>query len=254
MWSIAQVTLPSLEDLTIEGMDNVIAIWHNQLPLESWCKLRSLHLLRCTELRNVFPSNILKGFQSLEDVSIDDCQSIKEIFDLGGVNSEEIHDIETIPLRILDLRRLCSLKSIWNKDPQGLVSFQNLQSLKVVGCSCLKYIFPITVAEGLVQLKFLGIKDCGVEEIVANENGDEVMSSLFPELTSLTLKRLNNLKGFYRGTRIARWPHLKSLIMWKSGQVETLFQEIHSPIQQSFFLLEKVWFGFSPFLLPYLDC
>eukprot|EP00261_Vitis_vinifera_P039659 XP_019080902.1 PREDICTED: probable disease resistance protein At4g27220 isoform X2 [Vitis vinifera] len=240
-----QVTLPSLEDLTIEGMDNVIAIWHNQLPLESWCKLRSLHLLRCTELRNVFPSNILKGFQSLEDVSIDDCQSIKEIFDLGGVNSEEIHDIETIPLRILDLRRLCSLKSIWNKDPQGLVSFQNLQSLKVVGCSCLKYIFPITVAEGLVQLKFLGIKDCGVEEIVANENVDEVMSSLFPELTSLTLKRLNKLKGFYRGTRIARWPQLKSLIMWKSGQVETLFQEIDSddyidsPIQQSFFLLEK---------------
>ena len=244
----------------MENLDYVIAIWHNQLPLESWCKLKSLDLIWCNKLLNVFPSNILKGFQSLEDVSIHDCDSIEEIFYLGGVNSKEIHDIATIPLRILDLRWLNSLKRIWNKDPQGLVSFQNLQSLKVVRCPCLKYIFPITVAKGLVQLKFLGIKYCGVEEIVANENGDEVMSSLFPELTSLTLKGLNKLKGFYRGTRIARWPHLKNLIMWKSDQMETLFQEIDSddyidsPIQQSFFLLEKVWFGFSQFLLPYLDC
>ena len=96
--------------------------------------------------------------------------------------------------------------------------------------------------------------------IVANEHGDEVKSSLFPKLTSLTLEGLDKLKGFYRGTRIARGPHLKKLIMLKWDQVGTLFQEIDSegyidsPIQQSFFLLEKVWFGFSPFLLPYLDC
>ncbi|XP_034680169.1 probable disease resistance protein At4g27220 [Vitis riparia] len=240
-----QVTLPSLEDLTMENLDNVIAIWHSQLPLESWCKLKSLGLSCCSKLLNVFPSNILKGFQSLEDVSIYGCDSIEEIFDLGGVNSKEIHDIATIPLRILDLDRLNSLKSIWNKDPQGLVSFQNLQSLKVVGCPCLKYIFPIMVAKGLVQLKFLGIKYCGVEEIVANENGDEVMSSLFPELTFLTLEGLDKLRGFYRGTHIARGPHLKKLIMLKWDQVGTLFQEIDSegyidsPIQQSIFLLEK---------------
>ena len=116
------------------------------------------------------------------------------------------------------------------------------------------------VAKGLVQLKSLMIEDCQVEEIVANENGGEVMSSLFPELTSLTLEGLYKLKGFYRGTCIARWPHLKNLMMWECDQVETLFQEIDSdgyidsPIQQSFFLLEKVWFDFSPFLLPYLDC
>ncbi|KAJ9682096.1 hypothetical protein PVL29_018133 [Vitis rotundifolia] len=240
-----QVTLPSLEDLAMDNLDNVIAIWHSQLSLESWCKLKSLDLTRCSKLLNVFPSNILKGFQSLEDVKIYGCDSIEEIFYLGGVNSKEIHDIATIPLRILRLKRLNSLKSIWNKDPQGLVSFQNLQSLEVVKCPCLKYIFPITVAKGLVQLKFLEIKYCGVEEIVANENGDEVMSSLFPELTSLTLKGLDKLKGFYRGTHIARWPHLKNLIMWERDQVGTLFQEIDSdgyidsPIQQSFFLLEK---------------
>ncbi|XP_034707644.1 uncharacterized protein LOC117930941 isoform X2 [Vitis riparia] len=240
-----QVTLPSLEKLKMYNLDNVIAIWHNQLPLESCCKLTSLEISKCNKLLNVFPSNILKGLQSLEYVTIDDCDSIEEIFDLQGVNCKEIHDIATIPLEELTLESLNSLKSVWNKDPQGLVSFQNLLVLKVVECPCLKYLFPITVAEGLVQLEELQIINCGVEEIVANENGDEVMSSLFPELTSLTLSGLDKLKGFYRGTRIARGPHLKKLIMLAWDQVGTLFQEIDSegyidsPIQQSFFLLEK---------------
>ena len=235
-------------------------MWHNQLPLESCCKLKSLKIKRCNKLLNVFPSNILKGLPSLKYVKIHDCGSIEEIFDLQGVNCKEIHDSATIPLLRLFLKRLDSLKSVWNKDPQGHVSFRNLWSLEVVGCPCLKYLFPITVAKDLVQLQKLQIINCGVEEIVANENGDEVMSSLFPELTSLTLSGLDKLKGLSRGKCIARWPHLKELIMWKCDQVETLFQEIDSkgyidsPIQQPFFWLEKVWFDFSPFLLPYLDC
>ena len=235
-------------------------MWHNQLPLKSFCKLKFLDISSCNKLLNVFSSNILKGLQSLKDVTIYDCRSIEEIFDLGGVNCKEVHDIATIALGKLSLERLNSLKSVWNKDPQGLVSFQNLWSLRILDCPCLKCLFPVTIAKGLVQLNVLGIRKCGVEEIVANENGDEIMSSLFPKLTSLILEELDKLKGFSRGKCIARWPHLKELIMWKCDQVETLFQEIDSkgyidsPIQQPFFWLEKVWFDFSPFILPYLDC
>uniref|UniRef100_F6HU12 Disease resistance protein At4g27190-like leucine-rich repeats domain-containing protein n=1 Tax=Vitis vinifera TaxID=29760 RepID=F6HU12_VITVI len=235
-----QVTLPSLESLLMYELDNVIAMWPNQLPLESCCKLKRLQILSCNKLLNVFPSNILKGLQSLENVNIYYCDSIEEIFDLGGVNCEEI-----IPLGKLSLKGLNSLKSVWNKDPQGLVSFQNLWSLCIVDCPCLKCLFPVTIAKGLVQFNVLGIRKCGVEEIVANENGDEIMSSLFPKLTSLILEELDKLKGFSRGKYIARWPHLKQLIMWKCNQVETLFQGIDSkgcidsPIQQPFFWLEK---------------
>ncbi|KAL6324299.1 hypothetical protein AAG906_007421 [Vitis piasezkii] len=197
------VTLPSLEDLTMESLDNVIAMWHNQLPLESCCNFKSLEISKCNKALNVFPSNILKGLQSLKYVEIHD------------LNCEEIHEIATIPLEELTLERLNSLKSVWNKDPQGLVSFQNLLFLKVLGCPCLKYLF---------QLRNVFI---------------------IPKLTSLTLEGLDKLKGFYQGTRIARGPHLKKLVMLKWDQVGTLFQEIDSegyidsPIQQSFFLLEK---------------
>ncbi|KAJ9682085.1 hypothetical protein PVL29_018123 [Vitis rotundifolia] len=255
-----QVTLPSLEFLFMHGLSNVITMWHNQLPLESCCKLERLEIMHCDKLLNVFTSNILKGLQSLKDVKICDCDSVEEIFDLRGVNCNEIHDIATIPLKQLSLERLNSLKSVWNKDPQGLVSFQNLGSLCIIDCPCLKCLFPETIAKGLVQLSVLRIRKCGVEKIVANENGDEIMSSLFPKLTSLALEELDKLKGFSRGKCIARWPHLKELIMGKCDQVETVFQEIDSkgyidsPIQQPFFRLEKVWFDFSPFLLPYLDC
>lgn len=146
----------------------------------------------------------------------------------------------------LSLKKLNSLKSVWSKDPQGLVSFRNLWLLHIFDCPYLKCLFPVKIAKGLVQLDVLGIRKCGVEEIVANENGDETMSSLFPKLTCLILDELDKLKGLSRGKCIARWPHLKELIMWKCDQVETLFQEIDSkgyiddsPIQQPFFWLEK---------------
>ena len=109
MWSIVQVTLPSLESLLMYELDNVIAMWHNEFPLEFCCKLKQLVIFRCNKLLNVFPSNILKGVQSLDDVQISDCDSIEEIFDLQGVNCKEIHDNATIPLSEYGIRILKDL-------------------------------------------------------------------------------------------------------------------------------------------------
>ncbi|XP_034708970.1 disease resistance protein At4g27190-like [Vitis riparia] len=47
-----QVTLPSLKDLTMFNLDNVIAMWHNQLPLESCCNLKRLFISECNKLLN----------------------------------------------------------------------------------------------------------------------------------------------------------------------------------------------------------
>ncbi|KAL6324295.1 hypothetical protein AAG906_007410 [Vitis piasezkii] len=215
---------PSLESLSMFNVNNVIAMWHNQLPLESCCKLKILKISVCNKFLNF--------------VEICDCDSIKEIFDLGGVNCKEIHDITTIPLTQLSLDRLNSLKSVWNKDPQGLVSFQNQWSLHIFDCPCLKCLFPITIAKGLVRLNVLGIRKCGVEEIVANENGDETMSSLFPKLTMATFERANYVE------------------MRSSGDT---FQEIDSkgyidsPIQQPFFDISLILFVWLSDAFPNLE-
>ena len=140
--------------------------------VRSSSKLKDLYLIRCENLLTVFPSNFLKGLQSLQILKIEYCFSLKEIFEVGEINREKSDGI-TIP----QLKEMSShgqnIKSVKKKDPQGYLAFQNLNSLKVGNCASLRYIFPALVVNGLVQLEVLEISNCGVEEIVANENGLE---------------------------------------------------------------------------------
>ncbi|RVX18492.1 hypothetical protein CK203_006787 [Vitis vinifera] len=101
-----------------------------------------------------------------------------------------------------------------------------------------------SVAKGLVQLKVLEIFDCGVEEIVANENGlEEVPIFLFPRLTSLKLTKLDQLKRFYRDKYTLGCPLLKTLVVCNCDEVELLLQEksLEGEVdKQPLFLIEKV--------------
>ena len=134
--------------------------------------------------------------------------------------------------------------SVRKKDSRGYLAFQSLNSLKVGNCASLKYLFPASVAKGLVQLKVLEIFDCGVEEIVANENGlEEVPIFLFPRLTSLKLTKLDQLKRFYRDKYTLGCPLLKTLVVCNCDEVELLLQEksLEGEVdKQPLFLIEKV--------------
>ncbi|KAL6323770.1 hypothetical protein AAG906_002238 [Vitis piasezkii] len=133
--------------------------------------------------------------------------------------------------------------SVRKKDSRGYLAFQSLNSLKVGNCASLKYLFPASVAKGLVQLKVLEIFDCGVEEIVANENGlEEVPIFLFPRLTSLKLTKLYQLKRFYRDKYTLGCPLLKTLVVCNCDEVELLLQEksLEGEVdKQPLFLIEK---------------
>ncbi|KAJ9691580.1 hypothetical protein PVL29_013692 [Vitis rotundifolia] len=54
-----------------ESPHNVIALWHNQLPADSFSKLKNLHVSSCYELLNVFPLSVAKALVQLEDLQID---------------------------------------------------------------------------------------------------------------------------------------------------------------------------------------
>uniref|UniRef100_A0A2N9FVH6 Disease resistance protein At4g27190-like leucine-rich repeats domain-containing protein n=1 Tax=Fagus sylvatica TaxID=28930 RepID=A0A2N9FVH6_FAGSY len=57
----------------------------------------------------------------------------------------------------------------------------------------------------------LRIVDCGVEEIVAQEDGAEAAARLvFPKVTDLLLCKLPKLKWFYQGVHTSEWPLLKT--------------------------------------------
>ena len=80
-------------------MDNVRTVWDNQDPVGSSSKLKDLYLKGCENLLIVFPSNFLEGIQSLQTLNIEDCCSLKEIFEMGEINRAESDGIAVPPLR-----------------------------------------------------------------------------------------------------------------------------------------------------------
>ena len=163
-----------MEDIDINAMDNLEMLWHNhQLAPDSFYKLKRLGVRRCKNLINIFPPNMLRRLQNLEVLDIWNCNSIEEVFEIRGVNVDEICDTVSTQLRVLRLYNLPKLKHVWSLDLQAIFTFQNLRTVEVFNCKILKSLFPVSVAKSLEQLKSLTIHDCCFEEIVAWEEGVE---------------------------------------------------------------------------------
>ena len=229
-------------------------LWHNQLVPDSFCKLNQLSVDQCENLMNIFPPNMLRRLQNLKTLQISDCNLVEEIFVVRGANVDEICDKGSTQLRYLTLHNLPKLNNVWTSDLEAILTFQNLRQVQVFKCKTLKSLFPVSVAKSLEQLESLIINDCGLmEEIVALEEGLETMTQLvFPRITFLSLQLLPELKCFYRGKHTLEWPSLIRLRIHKCDKVKVVasnelsFPDTnglshHVPVQQPFFLIEKVW-------------
>ncbi|KAK3200436.1 hypothetical protein Dsin_023851 [Dipteronia sinensis] len=217
-----KVAFPSLEEIEISEMDDLEMIWPNQLYNDSFCNLNSLEVKECNKLLTIFQSNMLERIARLESLTICHCELVEQIFDLQGVDFENLHSgIETL-LSELDINGLPKLKHIWNKDPQKMFSYKKLSSVKVNDCMSMKYLFPISIAESLSELEQLRVYNCGVEEIVGDGQGEVKVAPtfVFPQITSLKLKNLPRLKTFYRGVYTSQWQNLKKLVMRRCDKVE----------------------------------
>ncbi|XP_050274703.1 uncharacterized protein LOC126717238 isoform X11 [Quercus robur] len=252
LFLVEEVAFPSLKTLTIKHMENLKIIWHDQFAKDSFFKLHSLFVEYCENLVNIFESNMLTRFQSLERLDVSYCGSLQEVFELQRHDVRESHTVTAIPLKRLMLCHLPKMKQVWNKDPQGIFNFQNLQKISVSECESLQSLFPASVARFLMELKDLRIDDCGVEEIVSREEIAEAAARfVFPKVTLLVLRKLPKLKWFCRGVHTSKWPLLKELCVRGCDQIEIFiskilnFQEtveqsqLETSIQQSLFLVEE---------------
>ena len=156
-------------------------------------------------------------------------------------------------LETLGIVHMENLKIIWNKDTQGTFSFQNLQVIVAVRCESLESLFPTSVARCLQQLETLRIIECGIEEIIEQEEGaKEDARFVFPKLTLLILQQLPKLKWFYRGMHTSEWPLLKTLKVSGSNEIQIFASknyriqeldeqsQLETTIQQPLFLTEEV--------------
>ena len=74
---------------------------------------------------------MLRRLQNLENLEIRDCNSVEEVFDIRGVNVDEICDTVSNKLRVLTLFNLPKLKHVWSLDLQAILTFQNLRTFKI---------------------------------------------------------------------------------------------------------------------------
>nr|TKS10903.1 putative disease resistance protein [Populus alba] len=224
-----KVAFPDLEVFRIGEMDNLKVIWHTELHSDSFCKLKTLGVRSGKNLLNIFPSSMLGRFHNIESLIINDCDSVEEIFDLQALINEEQRLAVTASqyLRVVFLMNLPQLKHVWNRDPQGILSFHNLCTVHVWGCPGLRSLFPASIAQNLPQLEELLIVNCGVEEIVAKDEGlEEGPEFLFPKVNFLQLRELPELKRFYPGIHTSEWPRLKELWVFHCEKIEIFPSEM----------------------------
>ena len=250
---VLQVALPNLVLLIVCHMPNLKIIWHDKFAPDSFTKLQLMMVQFCESLMNIFQVNMLSRFQRMECLVVDDCDSLEEIFELQGQEVTETHAVTVTQLKKLFIHRLPKLKRVWNKDPQGMFSFPNLQEIVAVECESLKSLFPTSVAKCLPQLEDLQIVKCGIEEIIEQEEGaKEEARFVFPKLTLLILQKLSKLKWFYRGVHTSQWPLLKTLKVSGSNEIQIFASknytiqeqdehiQLEASIQQPLFLVEEV--------------
>ncbi|XP_048135598.1 uncharacterized protein LOC125315208 [Rhodamnia argentea] len=190
-----QVSIPSLESLTMVGLPNLEDIWTDESPL---------------------------GLSSL--------QFLKEIFDLDGLGADA--NIETLSeLNTIYIKRLPSLRCIWNKNPCGIVRFHNLKQLKVSDCKSLGFLFFPSMVQSLLQLRELEVAFPSLETLriwcmnsidIIWDN--QVARESFRKLKSLSIYGCNKLVNIVPSYILGRLKSLESLEVESCGSLEVVFK------------------------------
>ncbi|GKV44815.1 hypothetical protein SLEP1_g51966 [Rubroshorea leprosula] len=241
-----QVTFLNLEWLTITHLKNLEMIWHNKLYADSFCRLKSLTVENCEKLSTVFSSTDILGkiLKSLEVLSVYQCGSLEGIFEIAEFNVKPKHAVIDTKFRELNIKDLPRLKHVWNNDPQGMLTFHNLESVEVSHCGSLKILFPTSIGKSLLQLQKLHLYRCGVEEIVTmgEQEAKAIVSFEFPQVTSLKLEALPRLQCFYPRKHTTMWPMLKEFYVSHFNRVKSADRcgQLDFPVRLPLFSTKKV--------------
>ena len=139
---IFQVSFPNLEKLILDDLPKLRAIWHHQHPPESFYNLQILEVYNCPGLLNLIPSHLIQRFGNLKEIKVDDCEVLKHVFDLQGLdeNIRILPGLESLRLNSLPkLRRVvCNEDDDKNDSVRCLFSsstaFHNLKFLSITNC------------------------------------------------------------------------------------------------------------------------
>ncbi|KAI5605870.1 hypothetical protein BDE02_01G382000 [Populus trichocarpa] len=166
----------------VEGLENIVLssdqmTTHGHGSQKDFLqRLEHVEVAACGDIRTLFPAKWRQALKNLRRVTISECNSLEEIFELGEADegSSEEKELPLLSsLTELQLSWLPELKWIW-KGPSRHVSLQSLNHLELC------FFGPKNFTAQLPSLQELTIK------------GHEELSNLLTQLHGLT-----NLRGIY---------------------------------------------------------
>ncbi|KAK9291146.1 hypothetical protein L1049_009334 [Liquidambar formosana] len=194
---------PGIKVFKLWHNDNVECIVHSQLSAMSLCEIREICVQWCNKLLNV-PLHLLQRFGNLEELTIEYCASLVEVFEGEGLNIEESDIVLPSKLKHLVLDGLPELKHILKREPKRISFLQSLRVVHIQNCNRLRNLFSTSMAKSAEQLQDLVIVNCELMEeiVIKGENEEEYYRTdkiIMPHLKSLRLSYLPNLTSFCQG-------------------------------------------------------
>ncbi|CAK9148684.1 unnamed protein product [Ilex paraguariensis] len=199
-------------------------------------KLFGLCLSQLPELTSFYQGNCTLEFHSLQIFVIEKCPKMqtfvgsstkrpKETSEEGleGQIDQEGNSSVTIQpffnekvvlhaLTDLSLQRLDNLKKIWQNE-LPVDCFNQLNVLTVRECNNLLKVVPSKLLPMLHNLGKLVVRECDLVEEVLEQGEDSSGKLVFPNVHTLELVHLPNLKSFYLGNHTLEWPSLTKVTL-----------------------------------------
>ncbi|MBA0634273.1 hypothetical protein Godav_025550, partial [Gossypium davidsonii] len=197
--------------------------------------LKHLELHCLQSLTSFCSGNYTLRFPSLEELTLSLCPKMKN-FNQGELITPKLNnrrstttdfkgrwdgDIKATVEQLYKEKfsKFPELIDIWSRNPQEMLDFTILKFLEVCDSNNLRYIFNLSMAFSLGQLRQMEIKRCGNLEQVIKEEGPITMVkeaitdsskiiSLFPCLRSVTVESCPDMTSFYMGSKGLECPSL----------------------------------------------
>ncbi|KAG5555638.1 hypothetical protein RHGRI_006329 [Rhododendron griersonianum] len=246
------VIFPVLEELTIDGLGSIIKIWDKQsvAVLEdqgSFCQLTDLEVKSCSKLMHVFPSNMHPLLKNLEELNVEECETMKGIaefegeIDEDGLRNEvaaslalEVEDKQPLPEPKKEVESLCKLMDIC-----------------IENCGQLLYVFPSHMLPQ--NLQELRIQECDELEVIFSKEQKEKEAInnaiiVFPRLKGVTLRTLHKITGIWDDQPLSEpekeaksFSKLKDIIVHGCDQLEYVLPSYMLPQLKNLQEL-KIWY------------
>jgi len=184
--------LPLNLDITrlhLENLPELNFIWKGPTCFLSLQKLYHIHINGCPKLKTIFSITVVTSLPMLRFLTIDNCDELEQIFDLG------------------DAPQLQTL------DSSQQLRFRKLEDIVVKNCNKLKYLFYNLSASHFPSLTILEIEECselhkafGFEN-EADDGGKEETAKkgervLLQKLREISLTNLPNFEEIHHGFKL----------------------------------------------------